>query len=429
MYAAHKKFWSATPSSGTVSPNSSVNVSITLNASGLKPASYTDTIYIHSNDSTKPVIRIPVSLVVIDSMPIVVNAGDNDTICENATYKLSGTGENYKSVVWRSSGDGAFDDSASLTATYTPGKNDIAAGKVDLTLKGYALMSCGTNATDTMTLFIQKNPTVIAGANDTICENSTYTLSGTATNQKSVVWETSGDGTFNNTALLNATYTPGANDKKNGNVTLILSANALLPCGTNTSSTVTLLIWKNSEKPATPSGVQTIMLGQDETSAYATTKSKGAEYYLWHLAPSPDAGDISGNGTSATVTWNKNFTKTEAYVFVEAGNKICGATSSDSLVIHISPVGIPNHSKSESGIVIAPNPSQGSFKITIEHPKGGLELYILNLSGKVIRHMKLLNSPSKKFEKTIHLTNYTPGIYYLKFVSAHSSEVKKVIIR
>ena len=39
-----------------------------------------------------------------------VFAGVDATICEDDSYTLSGSGTNYRSVLWTSSGDGLFDD-------------------------------------------------------------------------------------------------------------------------------------------------------------------------------------------------------------------------------------------------------------------------------------------------------------------------------
>ena len=63
-----------------------------------------------------------------------------------------------------------------------------------------------------------------AGPNGTICEGSAFTLSGTANNQTSVLWTTSGDGTFSNPAILKPDYTPGLQDILSGDVILTLTA-------------------------------------------------------------------------------------------------------------------------------------------------------------------------------------------------------------
>ncbi|RLD85853.1 MAG: hypothetical protein DRJ02_09630, partial [Bacteroidetes bacterium] len=68
-------------------------------------------------------------------------------------------------------------------------------------------------------------PTVFAGANATICEGNTYTISdATASNYTSLAWTTSGTGTFNDATTLNPIYTPSSADITNGSVTLTLTA-------------------------------------------------------------------------------------------------------------------------------------------------------------------------------------------------------------
>src|SRR5690606_25451032 len=58
-----------------------------------------------------------------------------------------------------------------------------------------------------------------------VCEGSTVALAGVIGGSTgSAVWTTSGDGTFNNASLLNAIYTPGANDLVAGTVTLTLTS-------------------------------------------------------------------------------------------------------------------------------------------------------------------------------------------------------------
>ena len=178
---------------------------------------------------------------VIQLLPLAY-AGTDATICEDANYTLLGTAANQSSVLWTTSGNGSFNDATLPGAIYTPDLADIAAGLVVLTLTSSATSPCNTSATSTMTLFIQLLPLADAGVNSTICEDTTYTLNGTAANQNSVVWTTAGDGSFNNATILAATYTPGSLDITSGSVILTLTANAFSPCITSVTATMTLTI-------------------------------------------------------------------------------------------------------------------------------------------------------------------------------------------
>ncbi len=81
--------------------------------------------------------------VIITGQPDV-DAGPDDLVCVGRYYKLIyATAANYSSLLWQTSGDGTFDDSTYLNATYTPGANDILAETVTLTLTGYGILEDG----------------------------------------------------------------------------------------------------------------------------------------------------------------------------------------------------------------------------------------------------------------------------------------------
>ncbi len=70
-----------------------------------------------------------------ETNPATADAGVDATICAATTYKLAGTiGGAASSGMWTTSGTGNFDNSASLTATYTPSLADMQSGEVMLTL-------------------------------------------------------------------------------------------------------------------------------------------------------------------------------------------------------------------------------------------------------------------------------------------------------
>ncbi|MBK7175135.1 MAG: hypothetical protein IPH84_18380 [Bacteroidales bacterium] len=77
-----------------------------------------------------------------------------------------------------------------------------------------------------MVLNINRQATVNAGADATICESAgNYSLAGAAVaNATSLLWTTSGTGYFNNATTLNPVYTPSVADITAGLVTLTLTA-------------------------------------------------------------------------------------------------------------------------------------------------------------------------------------------------------------
>ncbi len=63
-----------------------------------------------------------------------------------------------------------------------------------------------------------------AGEDATICSNQQVELNGTAINYESLLWETTGTGSFNDATILNPVYTPGDEDILAGSVILSLTA-------------------------------------------------------------------------------------------------------------------------------------------------------------------------------------------------------------
>jgi len=154
----------------------------------------------------------------------IANAGPDATICETNVHHLTGTASNYALINWSTAGNGTFTNSQSLTPNYDPGSNDIAAGTVILTLTAQAISPCAIASSNTMVLIIQKAPVVSAGSDATITENEVVSLNGTASNYTGVLWQTSGDGYFDNDGILNPVYNPGQNDIQNSIIVLNLIA-------------------------------------------------------------------------------------------------------------------------------------------------------------------------------------------------------------
>jgi len=148
-----------------------------------------------------------------------VFAGDNTTICAEPSTTIilaDATAEDYASLSWSSFGDGTFSDSNLLNPVYYPGDEDFQNGSVKLIIQATAFGNCN-NASDDIIINFQSAPQVNAGNNITICENEAAILQATAESHSGVLWETSGDGYFDNITLLSTAYNPGTMDIETGN--------------------------------------------------------------------------------------------------------------------------------------------------------------------------------------------------------------------
>jgi hypothetical protein len=211
------------------------------------------------------------------------SAGSDATICQNAPYTLAtSAATHYQSLLWSTSGTGTFNNAAALHPVYTPGTADIDAGEVMLTLKATSKAPCTVAAIDQMLLTIHKMPQANAGADATICQTSNHPLMGvTANNYASLLWQTSGNGTFNNTQIKNPTYFPGTSDITTGSVILTLKLIGAGACSMIVTDTKTLTIRR------TP----TVNAGTDKTTCGSVAMAATASNYVqlqW---------STSGNGT------------------------------------------------------------------------------------------------------------------------------------
>jgi hypothetical protein len=150
------------------------------------------------------------------------------------------TANNASAVLW-SGGAGSFDNLNILNPTYTPATSE-AGTTVTLCLTAMAIDPCTTAATDCISITIQKAPTAFAGNDATICESDFIQLTATATNYVSLLWSTTGDGTFANANAPETIYTPGAGDAVQGEIKLILEVQPLAPCFQSISDVLILTV-------------------------------------------------------------------------------------------------------------------------------------------------------------------------------------------
>lgn len=129
-----------------------------------------------------------------------VDAGDDDTGCDNVTYTFSdATVTNYENVLWvRLNADGTFTDPNVVNADYAFGPNDKANGFAVVKLVAQANLPCVALVEDEVTIYVQNHAEVaITATSATICEDDDYTLENVSVSYvQSVSWSTDGDGTF-----------------------------------------------------------------------------------------------------------------------------------------------------------------------------------------------------------------------------------------
>ena len=164
------------------------------------------------------------SVKLIINKPPTVNASNDTLICWWRKLVLKkASASNYDSLRWTTSGGGKFDNAYLLHSTYTPDTNDYKAGAVTLTLTAYK-NTCFP-VSDNMTVTFKSMLYAFAGLNDTICVGvpSVNLSSSVLLNYDSLLWSTSGTGTFDNKKIEHPTYTVSKSDTTRGYANLILT--------------------------------------------------------------------------------------------------------------------------------------------------------------------------------------------------------------
>lgn len=155
-----------------------------------------------------------------------VNAGLNDTVCSNVDFPINGfIGGGPISGVWSNNGYGSFaNPTNSLVNTYIPSSLDVFNSPIRLILTSTGV--CPSKK-DTLFLYVNPQPIVSASADQTVCtNNSVVSLNGSIQGGATTgVWSVNGTGTFSpSDSVLNATYTPSANDLLGSGLTFVLTS-------------------------------------------------------------------------------------------------------------------------------------------------------------------------------------------------------------
>ncbi|MFH1319352.1 MAG: PKD domain-containing protein [Bacteroidota bacterium] len=156
-----------------------------------------------------------------------VDAGPDDTVCANNPNVLLNGSVTVATTTgkWFSLGGGTFSpNNTTLNATYTPGSAGITAGNVTLILFSTNNGLCFPES-DTMGITITPSPVLDPGSDQYVCNGDDVFLNGSVSGGTSTGgWTSTGSGTFDDSTLLNAVYTPSPADTLAGTVFFLLTS-------------------------------------------------------------------------------------------------------------------------------------------------------------------------------------------------------------
>ncbi|HEX8428356.1 T9SS type A sorting domain-containing protein [Hymenobacter sp.] len=83
----------------------------------------------------------------------------------------------------------------------------------------------------------------------------------------------------------------------------------------------------------------------------------------------------------------------------------------------------------ERNLLVYPNPSTGIVHIAINGFEGRkLELRVLNVIGSVI-YREAITEFNDRFTKTLDLSKFASGLYYVRLEGDNASQMRKLVIR
>ncbi len=208
--------------------------------SAAEEAAGTVTLTLESEAPAAPCVKDSKQMVITIVPAVTSDAGPDQTICIGESVTLAGIfGGAATGGSW-SGGTGTYTPAdTDPNAVYKPSAAEENTGKVTLKFT----VANGSNSTcpggmDEMTIYIDKMPTVSAGADQTICFGETATLGGSIGGSATTGTWTGGTGTFSpNNTTLTAKYTPSAAEMIAGTVILTLTTDAPGKCPAKDSQT------------------------------------------------------------------------------------------------------------------------------------------------------------------------------------------------
>ncbi|MCD4734577.1 MAG: T9SS type A sorting domain-containing protein, partial [Bacteroidales bacterium] len=392
------------PTSGTVPPNGSEDVNVTLDAADLVQGIYTANLNISSNDPNFPTTVVPVTLTVGEAILQTDPYADPTQICEGESSQL------YANVA---GGTGTYTYSwTSNPPGFTSTDENPVVNPAETTTYTVVVDDGQNTVTGDVTVTVEPLPDVAgtpAGETDH-CEdpqNTTYNTSGAA-NASSYFWEllpaNAGDISGNGTTGIvdwNYDFTGPATIKVRGVNT----------CGDGQFSDP-LDVTVHPLPTVTMVNLDTVCM---TTPAFELT---GGE---------PAGGTYSGPG----VTNGYFYPETAGYgehtiVYTYADQYGCENSASGTVFVDEC-TGIIEIGEGIN-VKLFPNPSKGSFTLKFEiEQTGSVNISIYNMLGSEVYSESNINVKNTYVNK-INLEEHGEGLYFINIYNEDVNFMKKIII-
>lgn len=319
-------------------------------------------------------------VVTVLPLPIVTTSG-NATICEGESSIISVTGT-AQSYVWdQGLGSGG-------TFTVSPSSNIV-----------YTVTGTGVNgciAEDSVSITV--NPAMIAdaGADVDICDGDSVTLMGSGFG---------GTGTFTYLWQPGNAATPLYTVAPSLTTNFTLTANDINGC--SGVDTVTVTVHPNPVAAFTSSST-------GFTTSFTDQSTGNIQTWAW---------DFGDNNTSSSPSPTHTYASNGNYVVTLTVTTSFGCTHTftDSVSILVSSA---EPFDRQSRVSVSPNPSQGTFRVTVDQGEEIVRIRLADVTGKTIR----LVDGNRTKEQVMELSKEAAGLYLIEVETSNGKKVGRLII-
>jgi len=260
--------------------------------------------------------------------------------------------------------------------------------------------------------------------NDTLtCNTLFFTTQGKAENYSSIMWTSSGDGTFIDNYSQNVTYLRGPGDISNQQVILTIHLTGYDP-GSLVADSMILYINKEPEVYAGPD----VTIGSEDVVELHGEVNYAYDYYWTTLG---DGVFTDSTMLNAIYTPGMEDISNEAMVLVLTAKEVnpCSGTVSDSLLVSIPLSGVEDVMSKRIEINLFPNPTDGNITLqAVGLSNATFIMQIIGSDGRIIFTGRYI-SDNKHFEIQIDMSYLDPGIYFVRFQDSNQSSSSKVVLQ
>ncbi len=159
------------------------------------------------------------------------------------------------------------------------------------------------------------------------------------------------------------------------------------------------------------------LIQQNDSTIKVFNGASGANSFVW------DFGD--GNTSLAqNPTYQYDSSSTFTITLSVDGN--CGSdVATEDVLIQL--VNSENILATAENISVFPNPSEGRYTVNIDGLKEDLTLHVIDVQGRILRTWQQPN-PTSTFTKTIDITDFAEGVYFLQIQTESGIDMVKLIL-